>query len=240
MRGHTEDVADRLEAEDLARARWYSFFSRWFLAPPDQQALDLFIRPVADPGKGAGAGKPATSAALETPVASVPDEAPGPWLESAWGAFAAAVAREPLDAIRAAYDDTFISVGEAPVSFHASVYLTGFANERPLAEVRRWLAEQGIQSDRAGLLTEDHLGLLCEAMAWLIIGNGEDDSGPTGARVRGSDEQQQHLFRNYISPVCDDFCHRLSETPGAGIYRELGHLFAAFCAVERQAFEIER
>ena len=60
------------------------------------------------------------------------------WLESAWEAFAAAVARESLDAIRIAYDDTFLSVGEAPVSLHASVYLTGFANERPLAEVRAY------------------------------------------------------------------------------------------------------
>jgi TorA maturation chaperone TorD len=58
--------------------------------------------------------------------------------------------------------------------------------------------------------------------------------------VRGADDEQQHLFCRYIAPVCDEFCERLSESSGAGIYRELGHLFAAFCAVERQAFEIER
>ena len=250
MRGQTEDTADRLEAEDLARARWYGFFSRWFLAPPDQQALEVFLEP-------AGGGDPLAPApaaafpASASPSSASPSSAIAPggaqasadsWLESAWDAFAAAVLRESLDDIRAAYDDTFISVGEAPVSLHASVYLTGFANERPLADVRQWLEKQGIQSSRAGLLTEDHLGLLCEAMAWLIIGNGDasDPGGEAGARVDGSDEAQQYLFRNYISPVCDAFCHRLSETPGAGIYRELGHLFAAFCAVERQAFEIER
>ncbi len=247
MRGQTADTVDRLEAEDLARARWYGFFSRWFLAPPDQQALDVFLEP-AD-GFAADPPEPATAAA-----SSIPPSAEGgaaatsTWLESAWAAFAAAVLRESLDDIRAAYDDTFISVGEAPVSLHASVYLTGFANERPLAEVRQWLAGQGIQSSRAGLLTEDHLGLLCEAMAWLIIGNGNDDRNGSGhdlpdnagARAGGSDDAQRHLFLNYISTVSDDFCHRLSETPGAGIYRELGHLFAAFCAVERQAFEIER
>lgn len=240
MRGQTEDTVDRLEAEDLARARWYSFFSRWLLAPPDQQALDVFLEPVA--GSAADPLPPATAAASST-AASAADSSPtstSTWLESTWEAFAAAVSRESLDDIRTAYDETFISVGEAPVSFHASVYLTGFANERPLAEVRQWLAQQGIQSDRAGLLTEDHLGLLCEAMAWLIIGNGNEDPGGTGVPVRGSDDEQQHLFRSYISPVCDEFCHRLSETPAAGIYRELGHLFAAFCAVERQAFEIER
>ena len=246
MRGQTQDTIDRLEAEDLARARWYGFFSRWFLAPPDQQALDVFLEPAT---RSAPLG-PATAVASSAPepVADGHSASASTWLESAWQAFTEAVARESLDGIRAAYDDTFISVGEAPVSLHASVYLTGFANERPLAEVRRWLAEQGIQSSRAGLLTEDHLGLLCEAMAWLIIGNGNDERGETGqdrpgsvgARAGGSDEAQRHLFLKYISTVCDDFCHRLSETPGAGVYRELGHLFAAFCAVEAQAFEIER
>lgn len=240
MRGQTEGTVDRLEAEDLARARWYGFFSRWFLAPPDQQALEVFLTPSAggDPLDPApAAASPASVSAAEANPASA-----GSWLQAAWDAFAAAVMRASLDGIRAAYDDTFISVGEAPVSLHASVYLTGFANERPLAEVRQWLAKQGIQSSRAGLLTEDHLGPLCEAMAWLIIGNGDgsDPAGGPGAAAGGSEEAQQYLFRNYIAPVCDEFCHRLSETPGAGIYRELGHLFAAFCAVERQAFEIER
>lgn len=261
MRGQAEDTVDRLEAEDLARARWYGFFSRWFLAPPDQQALDVFLEPGAgsaeshrEPAPNAASASASSSAsASASPSSSSPAAADGSpaassgWLQSAWESFAAAASRASLADIRAAYDDTFISVGEAPVSLHASVYLTGFANERPLAEVRQWLAEQGIQSSRAGLLTEDHLGLLCEAMAWLIIGNGNDDrdehgqdDAGAGARTGGSDGAQRHLFMNYISTVCDDFCHRLSETPGAGIYRELGHLFAAFCAIERQAFDIER
>ena len=247
------DSVDRLEAEDLARARWYSFFSRWFLAPPDQQALDLFLRSSAGISSDAGVRNLQAATARSDTPSQTSDTAGNAastasadsWLESAWEDFTAAVAREPLEAIRASYDDTFISVGEAPVSLHASVYLSGFANERPLAEVRQFLAQQGIQGSRGGLLTEDHLGLLSEAMAWLIIGRGDEEAGAVGeagnvgARARGSDEAQQHLFRHFIGPVCDEFCQRLSETPVAGVYRELGHLFAAFCAVERQAFEID-
>jgi TorA maturation chaperone TorD len=258
-------VVDRLEAEDLARARWYSFFSRWFLAAPDQQAIDLFIRPgegiressrrpasTVSPGSPP-APSPAVSLAAPGPAAS-PDSA----LEVAWRSFTQAVAGQSLAAMRAAYDDTFISVGEAPVSLHASVYLTGFANERPLAEVRRWLAEHGIQSSQAGLLTEDHLGLLCEAMAWLIIGAGDEAAaggkeaaagGKEASRrepfaeaemAASTDASQQYLFERFIAPVCDEFCQRLKDAPDAGAYRELGQLFAAFSAVERQAFDIER
>ncbi len=225
MRGPTSPVAlvDRIEAEDLARARWYSFFSRWFLAPPDDQAIALFVH---------------SSAAKPEPV-SASDADAGSRLASAWQSFVAALSGQSLADIKAAYDDTFLSVGEAPVSLHASVYLTGFSNERPLAEVRQWLAAHGIQSSQAGLLTEDHLGLLCEAMAWLIIGQG-DDSATAAPVATVGDAPQQYLFQRFISPVCDEFCQRLREAPEAGVYRSLGELFAAFGAVERQAFDIDR
>lgn len=227
------DLVDRLEAEDLARARWYSFFSRWFLAPVDQQAINLFI---AD---STGSSRPAAGTAPAAAAGTAP-AAQDSSLESAWQAFTNALSGKSVAALRASYDETFISVGEAPVSLHASVYLTGFSNERPLAEVRQWLAAQGIQGGQAGLLTEDHLGLLCEAMAWLIIGQGDDDAPPPASAVASNDESQQYLFQRFISPVCDEFCERLEEAPQAGAYRELGRLFAAFCAVERQAFDIDR
>ena len=193
-------VADRLEAEDLARARWYSFFSRWFLASPDRQAIDLFIPASAGALQSRKRAKcerarhlaPETRPSLHEslPADATNEAAASPWLASAWAAFASAVAGESLETIRSSYDDTFISVGEAPVSLHASVYLTGFANERPLAEVRQWLARQGIQSSREGLLTEDHLGLLCEAMAWLIVGRGDREAGAGDAAMAGGESRE--------------------------------------------------
>ena len=232
------EVVDRLESEDLARARWYSFFSRWFLAPPDEQALNLFIR-------RDGARVPDPLPSPDLPSNPHPPDSPDSQLDSAWRAFTDAVASQPLAEIRAAYDETFITVGEAPVSLHASVYLTGFSNERPLAEVRQWLSSQGIQSAQAGLLTEDHLGLLCEVMAWLIIGKGDETAGDAEPEsdaelAAAGDAAQQYLFQRFIAPVCDEFCQRLRDAPDAGVYRELGQLFAAFSAVERQAFDIER
>ena len=213
-----DDIAV-LHPEDIARARWYSFFSRWFLAPPDQDALEPLL--------------------VSAPRGTVQPEDQGSELEQAWQDFAEAAGRESLAGMRASYDDTFLSVGEAPVSLHACVYLTGFSNERPLAEVRQWLAAQGIQGTHGGLLTEDHFGLLCEAMTWLIIGDGAGARrGP--ALSAASDAAQEHLFLRFLAPVCDEFSRRLSDAPDAGIYRELGRLFAAFMAVERQAFEIER
>ncbi len=148
-------------------------------------------------------------------------------------AFTDAVAATSLESMRADYDDIFISVGEAPVSLHASVYLTGFANERPLAEIRQWLAGQGIASSQSGLLTEDHLGLLCEVMAWLII----ERSGPEAG---SEDAAQQFLFGRFLAPVCDEFSQRLAAVPQGGVYRALGELFAAFAGIEKQAFEIDR
>jgi TorA maturation chaperone TorD len=239
------DVADRLDAEDLARARWYSFFSRWFLAPPDQQAVELFMQPAdrfrcthpasdhTSESAPQAPSVPSSSTLTQTSHAYPAVDSAQSRLESVWQTFSAAVAAAPLESMRSCYDDTFISVGEAPVSLHASVYLTGFANEQPLAEVRQWLAGQGIQASQAGLLTEDHLGLLCEAMAWLIIERGNAD--PVAA-----DASQQFLFQRFITPVYEEFNQRLADAPDAGVYRELGQLFSAFCAIERQAFDIDR
>ncbi|MEO6271191.1 MAG: molecular chaperone TorD family protein [Lautropia sp.] len=251
----TAEVADQLESEDLARARWYSFFSRWLLAPPDQQAVQMFTAPSGSAGcSGVGAVPPADSPASDSPCSALPRfapsrarssptdtpgqssqavEAPGLRLEAAWVAFADAVAATSLESMRADYDDIFITVGEAPVSLHASVYLTGFANERPLAEIRQWLAGQGIASSQSGLLTEDHLGLLCEVMAWLIIER-------TGQEAGNDDAAQQFLFKRFLAPVCDEFSQRLAAVPQGGVYRALGELFAAFAGIEKQAFEIDR
>jgi len=233
----TAEVVEQLEAEDLARARWYSFFSRWFLAPPDQQAVQMFTAPSGSAGcTGVGMVPPAASrsslpvAPGQSPQAVEPPESR---LESAWLAFTDAVAAASLESMRADYDDIFISVGEAPVSLHSSVYLTGFANERPLAEIRQWLAGQGIASSQSGLLTEDHLGLLCEVMAWLIIER-------TGKAADADDAAQQFLFERFLAPVCDEFSQRLASVPQGGVYRALGELFAAFARIEKQAFEIDR
>lgn len=228
----TAEIEHRIEDEDLARARWYGFFARWLLGPPDEEALRLV----------AAADGPADARAGD--------------LAAAWDAFRAAALASTPETLRLAYDDTFISTGNAPVSLHASVYLSGFANEWPLVEVRRWLGGLGIERNGAGLLTEDHLGLLCEVMAWLIIERdaqpGEPDSArgkeggvpsaQPGASPRASgagQPPQQFLFRRFLAPVYEDFARRLANAPDAGAYRELGRVFEAFMGIERLAFDID-
>ena len=217
----TAEIDRPIADEDLARARWYGFFARWLLGPPDEEAL----RHVA--------------------AAEGPEEAQAGELAAAWDAFRAAALAATPEALRLAYDDTFISTGNAPVSLHASVYLSGFANEWPLVEVRRWLAGLGVERNGAGLLTEDHLGLLCEVMAWLIV---ERDARPPEAdpgrgktaRANGLGQPpQQFLFRRFLAPVYEDFARRLANAPDAGAYRELGQVFEAFMAIERLAFDID-
>jgi TorA maturation chaperone TorD len=217
----TAEIEDRIEAEDLARARWYGFFARWFLAPPDEEAFRLVAS------------------------ANGPADAPHGELADAWESFRAAVLATTPEALRLAYDDTFISTGNAPVSLHASVYLSGFANEWPLVEARRWLAGLGIEASGGGLHTEDHLGLLCEVMAWLIVERDArapeaDPAQGTAARPNALGQPpQQFLFRRFFAPVYESFARRLADAPDASAYRELGRVFEAFMAIERLAFEID-
>jgi TorA maturation chaperone TorD len=214
------EVDDRIAAEDLARARWYGFFARWLLSAPDKHTVHAVLS------------------------AGGPDDPGSGELASAWRAFRDAVAASTPEALRSAYDDTFVSTGSAPVSLHASVYLSGFANEWPLVEARRWLAGLGIEPSASGLLTEDHLGLLCEVMAWLIVERDAQQAQDGGPKHGGADEggrqaPQHYLFRRFIGPVFEDFARQLADAPDAGAYRELGRVFESFMAIERLAFEID-
>ncbi|HEY9120018.1 MAG TPA: molecular chaperone TorD family protein, partial [Marinobacter sp.] len=81
----------------------------------------------------------------------------------------------PEDANRE-YNNLFIGVGRGELLPYASYYLTGFLNEKPLADLRGDLMARGIRSTDDVKEPEDHIGTLCEIMAGIITGEFESDS----------------------------------------------------------------
>ena len=53
---------------------------------------------------------------------------------------------------------------------HGSFYLTGFLNEKPLAELRDDLARLGVTRAEDVKEPEDHIAALCDVMAGMIRG----------------------------------------------------------------------
>ena len=127
------DAAIDLDDEDRLRAQWYAVLG-WVLAsPPDRAGLDRVAGLTGD-GTEIGRGISALAAAARC-------------------ADPAAVNQE--------YFDLFVGVGRGELVPHGSYYLTGFLHEKPLARLRRDMAELGIGRSESLTGPEDHIAALC-------------------------------------------------------------------------------
>jgi len=120
----TLDTSSALD-EETARAEVYGLLASLFYAPPSPELL----------------------AQLRVAVTESP--AAGGFLEEPWRAVVA-VARE-LDgaAVAREFDALFGGVGKPEVYLYGSHYLSGFLNEKPLAQLRANLLELGMASSRS-------------------------------------------------------------------------------------------
>ena len=72
--------------------------------------------------------------------------------------------------VRSEFVDLFIGVGRGELLPYCSYYLTGFLNEKPLANLRQDMAAIGIVRADGVKDPEDHIASLCDMMAGLIRG----------------------------------------------------------------------
>ena len=135
-------------AEEQARANFYILLATLLLAPPSAELLHALAN--ADPIAG------------ETGD-----------LESAWEQLVLVAGIMDADAVREEFDALFVSTGTPLINPHASLYLSGFMMDRPLAALRDALRELGLARQGSAVELEDHLGSLFETMA-LLIQQGRD------------------------------------------------------------------
>jgi TorA maturation chaperone TorD len=188
--------------EDLLRAQMYGFLSGMLLAPPDQASLASVAAMSGDESDIGRAFAEMADAARQATPRSVAEE----------------------------YQNLFIGVGRGELVPYGSYYLTGFLNEKPLAELRGTLGELGIARADGVKEPEDHIGSLCEVMGGLITGQ---YGSPASLETQG------HFFGVHIAPWASHFFNDLETAKTAETYRPLGRIGAAFMAIERQAFEMD-
>jgi len=194
--------------EEQARADMYALAARLLLRPADAALLASLA--AADALAGGQAGNP---------------------LEQAWEKLVLAAGIVEADAVREEFDGLFVSVGTPPVNPYASLYLSGFMMEKPLAALRTDLAELGLaRRARSGEL-EDHLGALCEAMRILIGGAPGMAPRPVPA--------QKAFFEKHIGPWHAACLNDIRRAEGANFYQRVADFIEAFFEIEAQAFEME-
>ncbi len=191
--------------EETARAEVYGLLAQLYYAPPTPELMGAL-----------------RVAATEAPAA-------GAFLEEPWRELVG-MARALGDAeVKQEYDALFGGVGKPEVYLFGSHYLSGFLNERPLAQLRHDLVALGLTRDEAMPETEDHIAYLCEVMRYLIAG---DDV------VVANLTRQQEFFSRHLQPWGSSLCDAVAGHPRARFYGALAGFTRAFLNVEQQGFDM--
>jgi len=193
------------DGEELARAELYGLLAQLWLAAPDQALLRQF----------------------EVAVTQAPEA--GGHLEAPWQSLVAAMRATTPGQAAAEHDALFGGVGKPDIFVYASYHLSGFLNERPLAQLRDELRRLGLARDQGRGETEDHIAYLLEVMRYLIAG---DDAAVCNL------EQQRRFFRSQLQPWVEQLCDAVESHPQADTWRAVSALTRSFMQVEAQAFDL--
>ena len=191
--------------EETARAEVYGLLAHMFYAPPAPELIAELQIAVTD--------APVTGAYLEEP-----------WRQLVGAARATSAAN-----IAQEYEALFGGVGKPEVYLYGSHYLSGFLNEKPLAQLRTTLAELGLARDEAMPETEDHFAYVCEVMRYLIAG---DDVAVANLT------RQRAFFSDHLQPWSVALCDAIVQHPKAHFYAVLAEFTRAFLSVETQGFDM--
>jgi TorA maturation chaperone TorD len=188
-----------VEEVDAARAQEYTLLAALLARAPDQALLDRLATLRGDP----------------TP------------LGVAHAALAEAASRTTAERVEREYFNLFIGLGRGELMPYGSYYQSGFLYERPLARLRAYLSQLGIERAEGEAEPEDHAAILCEIMAGLING-----------RLTGVAGGDRELFEKHLSPWIGRFFADLERAEAADFYRRMGTLGRVFVGIEAEAFAL--
>jgi TorA maturation chaperone TorD len=191
--------------EETARAEVYGLLAALYYAPPGAELL----------------------AQLRVAVTEAP--AAGGFLEEPWRQLVGVTRELHDEQVADEYDALFGGVGRPEVFLFGSHYLSGFLNEKPLAQLRSDLAALGLARDETMPETEDHIAYLCEVMRYLIAGDDVEVANLT---------QQQKFFGAHVQTWVPAMCDAIGAHPRARFYAALAEFTRAFVSVESQGFDM--
>ena len=190
-----------ISEEELSRARLYRLLSRLLGAPADEELLS-FLRNLEGDDSPLGQG-----------LAALSDVA----------------ARVSVGEVAQEFHDLFIGVTKGELLPFASHYLTGFLNEKPLAELRDAMNTLGIARSEDASEPEDHIASLCEIMHGMIMGE-------FGKPVSLADQFQ--FFQNHVENWSIKFFQDLEAAKSARFFMSIGLIGRLFMEIEGEAFKI--
>ena len=187
--------------EDMLRADMYGFLATLLRGEPSDELLTTVVSIKGDPSA----------------------------IGSASSILATLAGKLSGDEVRDEYMRLFIGVGRGEILPYASYYLTGFLNDKPLANLRNDMAEFGIERADGVKDPEDHIASLYDIMSGMIRGAfGE----PTDLAV------QARFFKKHIEPWAPLLMQDIEAAKSAVFYAPVGTIGRAFMDIESAAFDM--
>ncbi len=191
----------QIDEEDRLRADLYNYLGVMLAAPPDELLL-------------------AQTAGLTGDASSL-----GQAIE---GLARVAKVTKPKSA-RTEYNALFIGLGRGELLPYASYYMTGFLNEKPLANLRADMAALGMTRAENTFEPEDNIASLMEMMGGVIVGR----FGSATPLAR-----QKEFYSKHIGPWAPHFFADLQGAKASVLYASVGAVGAEFLNVEQEAFRM--
>ncbi len=189
---------------DIARARIYRLLGTLLISPPQKELISR----------------------IKT-IDSAENQLAAP-MAAAWHALRdASVNIGDIESLNPEFHNLFIGVGRGELVPYASWYVSGLLLGKPLATLRRSLAELGIERKADISEPEDHIAALCEVMSMLILERGEN-----------SFTHQNLFFSQYLKSWAGEFFNDLQHAPSARFYKAVGKFGIRFIEMEKQYFSI--
>ena len=132
--------------------------------------------------------------------------------------------------IRNEYVEMFIGVGRGEILPFASYYLTGFLNDKPLANLRAEMSKIGIVRAEDVKEPEDHIASLFDIMSGLIRGQ--------FGRAFSVDEQAK-FFKKHIEPWAGLLMQDIEAAKTVAFFAPVGTIGKAFLEIESAAFSMD-
>ncbi|MDO5658776.1 MAG: molecular chaperone TorD family protein [Paracoccus sp. (in: a-proteobacteria)] len=200
------DLPGQASEEDVLRAQQYGLLSRLLASAPDQGLLAALGQLQGDDSE----------------------------LGRAYGALADAARKADAETVAQEYFALFVGVGRGELLPYASFYLTGFLNERPLADLRGDLGALGLTRSADRFEPEDHIATLFEVMEGLALRQIDGAALGCGAQAEAG------FFARHVAPWATMFFDDLGRAPSADFYRHVAAIGRAFMAIETRAFSLAR
>ncbi|NVO54932.1 molecular chaperone TorD family protein [Rhodobacteraceae bacterium B1Z28] len=190
-----------VSAEDRLRADFYNFLGLLLAGPPDQMLLSQMSGLTGDETDLGQAIQAMARVAKVTKPAAAERE----------------------------FNALFIGLGRGELLPYASFYLTGFLNEKPLAQLRNDMAAQRITRAANVFEPEDNIASLMEMMAGMIVGR---------FGTPASLDEQKAFWNKHIGPWAAHFYSDLEAAENSVLYASVGTAGRVFMEIEREAFRM--